>query len=229
MLKAFVCEVFVCGWWHRSLCHLFISWMYTVYTHSHPPSTLTTHSMHSNTHATDTFTHTQMHMPLPFSRSVEAPDRTWPLRCCACSTCAHLRTHAFPAAGLRQAGPVSTRTRRAGVLSASLLSLTCSTCPVFSSLQSAFDWVQCQSLPGTEPRAASEKQISCGNEPPRAQMGACQLWKDHQEKRPCRWPLTPHQCSGEPWDESAYGFLFSSLLSPPQISGHFEYSRPFPN
>lgn len=198
-----------------------------IYIHTYPP--FSQHTARTPTPLPQHI-HTHRHTRLFRVTRHESPWADRSLRCCPCPTCAHLHTHALPPAGW-QAGPVSTQTSRRGELSASLLSLTCVTCPVLSSLQSGFHWVERQNLPGTEPRAAAKKQISCGNELPRAQMGARQLWKDHQRKRLYRWPPTPHQCLEEPWDESAHGILFSSLLTPPQNLGYFGYSinRLFPN
>lgn len=156
--------------------------MYTAHIHIHtyPPfsqrTARTPTPMPQHIH-----THTNIHAS-SISLRTKAPEQTGSLRCCPCSTCAHLHTQALPPADW-QAGPVSTQTSRRGELSASLLSLTCVTCPVLSSLQSGFHWVERQNLPGTEPRAAAKKQISCGNELPRAQTGECQLWQDRQGKR----------------------------------------------
>lgn len=173
-----------------SLSSIYIGDIYIyLHTYLHPPTILTTHSTHTNTHATNAFTRTHKHTCLFHFH------HAWKLLttsghcdgCCLRLACAYLLP-VLPPTGTRQAGPVSTWTSRAGVLSSSFLSLTCSTCPIFSSLHCGFDWVECQSLPGTEPRTATEKPISCGPEPPWAQLGACQFWKDHQGNRPHRWP-----------------------------------------
>lgn len=79
------------------------------------------------------------------------------------STRLHLRTHTPSPAGSWQAGWCPCGQAEQGVFSTPLFSLACSTCPDFSSLHSCFDWVECQSLPGTEPRAAAQKQLSSGN------------------------------------------------------------------
>lgn len=158
--------------------YLHRTYIYIVHTHihTHPPS---------SQHTARTQTHSHAHTNIRASSTsscMKAPDQTWSLRCCLCAPMCTPTTHS-PSHG-HSAGWAS----RAGVLFSFLLSLTCSTCPIFSSLHYGFDWVECQNLPGTEPRAATEKPISCGHEPPRTRLGACRLWKGYQGNGLHRWP-----------------------------------------
>lgn len=84
-----------CLWFmaSASLPFIYILDVYSSHTHSHPPTILTTHSAHSSTHATNTFTYTQTYVPLPFPPGVRAPDQPCSLRCLLCPTGVPLPTH----------------------------------------------------------------------------------------------------------------------------------------
>lgn len=144
-----------------SLSSIYIGHIYIAHTHIHTHPPFSQHTACTQTPMPQTHSHAHTNIRASAtSPCMKAPDQTWSLRCClyahVCTPTTHSPSHGH------SAGWAS----RAGVLSSSLLSLTCSTCPIFSSLHYGFDWVECQNLPGTEPRAATEKPISCGPEPP---------------------------------------------------------------
>lgn len=121
---------------------------------------------------------------------------------------------------LRQAlGRLSRHPRRPaepGVVSASLRSLTCSTCPVFSSSHSSFDWVECQRLPAQNPEQQSRSSCPGGMQLPEPGRGVCQPARAIR-KVTLEWPgasdhPTPQWCSGVPWPESAHGTSFQPSL-----------------
>lgn len=87
------------------------------------PTILTTHSTHLNTQVTNVLTYPKTRVPLPWSLCGKAPHHAQPSDA---SKCEHTCLPSPPQA--LAVGPAFTQTGRAGVVSTSLLSLTCSTC-----------------------------------------------------------------------------------------------------
>lgn len=133
-----------------SLPSIYVLDVYSSHTHSHPPTLLTTRSTHSN--ATNTFTCTQTYVPLPFSPGHDSscPDLV-PLMP-AHAPCVHAEAPTLSPTGSHRLGRCTWRLAERGAFPTSLLSLTCSTCPVCSSLHSAatglnarVSWLRAQS------------------------------------------------------------------------------------
>lgn len=146
--------------------------MHTAHTHIHTHPPFPQHSARTPTpkpqtrsqiHTLDTFAPTSLPLPLPLGRCGHLGPSQAPQ--------VHIFIFMLSWAGSQQppGAPKASRTECLFLpLSLSLLSLTCSTCPIFHLLHCVYE---CQCLPGMEPRAAAQKQLSCGIEPPRAWHG----------------------------------------------------------
>lgn len=156
MLETFICKVSVYGLWHQPFCHLFTSCIQLT-------CMLTpTHHSHNTQHALEHPSYKHTHAPISTCASPIVSVRESSPPRPATHTPPRVNMHVFPLpSGSRSWASVHTDQQSRGGLHLP---------PVIDmqhlSSRSGFGWVECQSLPGTAPRAAVQKQLSGENEAP---------------------------------------------------------------
>lgn len=138
--RAFYSKVFVSGLSRQPLCHLFTSWMCTAHTHIHTHPPFSQHTARTQTPMPQTHSRAHKHACLfhfPWEHDSTYLDLVT-LRPAHAPICVHLGTHtlSLPWAFTRL-GQCTHRLAEQGAFPTFLLSLTCGTCPVYSSLHSA--------------------------------------------------------------------------------------------